>query len=376
MAALRTADILIIGGGIAGASLAGRLAAADTGAMVTILEMEERPGYHATGRSAASYEPTFGPPVIQALTRASGPFMAGPAEGFAATPLLTPRGAMLLGYGGDDELVAKALADGYHEITRNDAVARVPLLITEGIEHFLLDEEAQDIDVDALHQGFLKLHRRAGGEVVCRATVWSGLRQHGAWVLTTSAGDFAAPIVVNAAGAWADKIAMALGTLPVGLVPKRRSAAILPPPVDPGFAQWPQVFPAREPFYCKPTGGKLMVSPADAEPVEPHDAWADDMRLAEAIEALMATIQIEVTRVERTWGGLRTFAPDGDPVVGFEPGTEGLFWLAGQGGYGIQTSPALSDAACALLLGRPIPAYVAAEGVCPEQLAVRRPKTQ
>lgn len=369
----RTADILIIGGGIAGASLAGRLADARTGARVVLLEMEERPGYHSTGRSAATYEPAFGPPVIQALTRASGAFFSTPPDGFTDAPLLAPRGSLMLAYADDGPLAEKGLADGYEEISKTEAVGLVPLLITEGIERYLLDSVVQDVDVDALHQGFLRRFRRGGGDVVCRARVESGRRQDGTWALRTTAGDFAAPIVVNAAGAWADQVAVAFGISPVGLVPKRRSGAILPPPNDPGFARWPLVFPAKEPFYGKPSGGKLMISPAEAEPVEPHDAWGDDMRIAEAIEALLATIRMDVTRVERTWGGLRTFMPDGDPIVGYEPDAEGFFWLAGQGGYGIQSSPALSQLAAALVQRQPVPADLAARGVEARQLAVRRP---
>lgn len=362
------ADVVIVGGGIAGISLAYRLAAAGTSAIV--LEREDWPGQHATGRSAAMYEPTFGPPVMRAFTRASGGFFHAPPDGFAAAPLVTDRGVLMVGEAGDEALMAQALEWGYEETTVAHARRLVPLLRPATAIGFLWDPATKDIDVDALLQGFLRGAKRAGATVACALPLVAAQWSQGVWRLETAGGRFEAPIAVNAAGAWADEVARLFGAKPQQLQARRRSAMIVRAPD--GAERWPQVFPAREDFYAKPTAGKLMISPADADPVEPHDAFADDLRLAEGAAAFERLIDWPVSRVERSWGGLRTFAPDGDPVVGFDDDVAGLFWLAGQGGYGIQTSPALSDAAASLVTGKPLPGYIAAEGVTTGALGPQR----
>ena len=366
----RTADIIVIGGGIAGASVAAEIAA--TGATVLLLEMESQPGYHATGRSAAMYEPVDGSPVIRALTRASGPFLRNPPPGFVEAPLLSPRGVIMLGYPGDEALIAASLEAGYEEVDAAFAQARLPIVRTDGAIAVLWDGQAQDIDVDALHTARLRALRRAGGTVLVDAAVQDARRADGVWRVKTLAGECVAPVIVAAAGAWSDLVAGSCGVQPVGLQPKRRSAAILAGPAGMAVQDWPEILPADVSFYCKPMGGKLMLSPAEEDPMEPHDAWADDMRLAEAVERLEATLDISVQRLERTWGGLRTFAPDGLPVVGFDPEAEGFFWLAGQGGYGIQTSPALTRVAVALIAGGRIPDDIAAEGITAAALSPAR----
>lgn len=366
----RTADIIVIGGGIAGASAAAELAAA--GAQVIVLEMESQPGYHATGRSAAMYEPVDGQPLVRALTRASGAFLSAPPAGFCEAPLLSPRGVVMLGYAGQEAQIAAALEMGYERVDLDFARARLPILRADDATDVLWDGLAQDIDVDALHTGRLRALRRAGGQVIVDAAVREGRRRDGLWHLATAAGEFAAPIVVLAAGAWSDLVAASCGLHPVGLQPKRRSAAIIAGPEGLAVHDWPEVLPVDVGFYCKPMGGKLMLSPAEEDPMEPHDAWADDMRLAEAVERLEATLDLTVQRLERTWGGLRTFAPDNLPVVGFDAEEEGFFWLAGQGGYGIQTSPALALLAAALVRGAAVPKALADEGVDPAAMSPAR----
>ena len=366
----RTADIIIIGGGIAGASAAAEIAA--DGASVLLLEMESQPGYHATGRSAAMYEPVEGPAVVRALTRASGAFLEQPPAGFVEAPLLSPRGVLMLGYPGDEAAIATAKRAGYEEVDAAFARARLPIVRTDGAIAVLWDGLAQDIDVDALHAGRLRALRQAGGTLVVDAAVQRGTRADGVWRLETRVGDFAAPVVVVAAGAWSDLVAQSCGIRPVGLQPKRRSAAIISGPAGMAVQNWPEVLPADVSFYCKPMGGKLMLSPAEEDPMEPHDAWADDLRLAEAVEKLEATLDMSVQRLERTWGGLRTFAPDGLPVIGFDPDAEGFFWLAGQGGYGIQTSPALSRLAAALVARHDIPGDLASAGISLAALSPQR----
>jgi D-arginine dehydrogenase len=367
---MKTADVIVIGGGIAGASAAAEVAAG--GARVLLLEMESQPGYHATGRSAAMYEPSEGAPVVRALTRASHAFFSRPPEGFVEVPLLSPRGVLMLAYDGEEALVEEARRNGYEAVDAAFARAKLPLAKLERAAAILWDGTAQDIDVDALHAGRLRALRRAGGTVIVDAAVRHGERIGGAWRIDAGGERYEAPVVVLAAGAWSDRVAAACGVAPVGLQPKRRSAAIIAGPVGVAVNDWPEILPIDISFYCKPMGGKLMLSPAEEEPMEPHDAWADDLRLAEAAAGLEKMVDMQVQRLERTWGGLRTFAPDGLPVVGFDPAADGFFWLAGQGGYGIQTSPALSRMAAALIAGRDAPKEMSDEGISAAPLSPRR----
>jgi len=341
------ADVIVVGAGIAGVSLSARLAGARS---VLILEMEAQPGYHTTGRSAATYDPTYGPQVIRDLTMASGPFFREPPDGFSEASLVTPRGFLAVGGPDDGESARRAIALGMAPISYADAVARLPLL-RDGARHLLFDDRITDIDVDLLLQGFLRQHRRAGGALLTKTALQSGVRADGVWRLETSVGPCEAPILVNAAGAWADDVARCCGLAKLDLTPKRRSVCIVPPPPGTEVSNWPLLSTLSETFFARPTGGKLMISPLDAVPSEPHDAFADDLLLAEGIDAYSQAVDHEVTRIERSWGGLRTFAPDGDPAVGFDPSADGFFWCVGQGGYGIQTSPALSEAAAALVMG-------------------------
>jgi D-arginine dehydrogenase len=367
---MKTADVIVIGGGIAGASAAAEIAA--EGARVLLLEMESQPGYHATSRSAAMYEPCEGVSVVRALTRASFGFLSSPPDGFVEVPLLSPRGVLMLGYAGDETPIADARHNGFADVDAGFARSKLPLVKLDGVIAILWDEAAQDIDVDALHAGRLRSLRRAKGEVIVDAPVRRGARAGGVWRLEAGDEAYEAATIVVAAGAWSDQVAASCGVPPVGLQPKRRSAAVVPAPPGVSVADWPEISPVDISFYAKPMGGKLMLSPADEEPVEPHDAWADDLRLAEAAAGLERVLDMQVQRLERTWGGLRTFSPDGLPVVGFDPGADGLFWLAGQGGYGIQTSPALSKLAAALVAGRDTPAELARKGVSAAALSPRR----
>lgn len=367
---MKTADVIVIGGGIAGASAAAEIAA--DGARVLLLEMESSPGYHATGRSAAMYEPSEGAPIVRALTRASYSFLSSPPAGFVDVPLLSPRGVLMLAYDGEERLVDEAKRNGYVEVDAAFARSKLPLAKLDGAIAILWDGEAQDIDVDALHAGRLRALRRAKGEIVVDTSIRHGARGDGVWRLHAGDDLYEAPTIVLAAGAWSDQVAASCGIAPVGLQPKRRSAAILSGPAGVSVAAWPEILPIDVSFYCKPMGGKLMLSPAEEEPVEPHDAWADDLKLAEAAAGLERLVDMNVHRFERTWGGLRTFAPDGLPVVGFDPATEGFFWLAGQGGYGIQTSPALSRLAAALVLGRAVPEDLRSLGIAAADLAPAR----
>lgn len=359
-------DIIVIGAGIAGASVAAHLAETHK---VMVLEMEERPGYHSTGRSAAMFEPNYGPAPIRALTRAA----RGVFEEIGA---FTPRETIFVMTVGQHEAFDALMAAqvGIREISVAEAQRKYPLLRAEHIRRAILDPGTADIDVDLVHQHFLKRLRSLGSSVICNRKVEAITRQGNAWQVTAGGETFRGRIIVNAAGAWGDTVAALAGVRSLGLQPKRRSIAVVPVPEGHDASTWPLIGDVGETWYSKPQSGKLLVSPADATPVDPHDAFADDMALAEGIDRFQQAVTFEVTRVEHTWGGLRSFAPDGNPVVGYDANAEGFFWLIGQGGYGIQTSPALSRLAACLVRHEPAPADIAAEDldiaeILPERFA-------
>lgn len=343
-------DVLVIGGGIAGIG-AGAMIADD--ASVRVLESEDAIGRHATGRSAAIFIRNYGNSVLRALNAASEPVFESP-DGIADSTVLTPRSEMLIASPEEIPDLEAYLegAEGMERLTPREAVDLCPILRPEAIAEAAIERDARDIDVDRLFQGYARLLKARGGAVQCDAPVSDIRRVDGVWRVDTAKGAFEAPILINAAGAWADSVAQMAGIGPVGLTPYRRSAAILPPPDGMDITAWPLIASASEQWYAKPEAGMLMVSPAEEDPVEPHDAWADDMVLAEGLFRFEQAVTMEVTRVVRNWAGLRTFAPDRTPVVGFDPSDDGFFWLAGQGGYGIQTAPALSQLASDLCCGR------------------------
>jgi D-arginine dehydrogenase len=344
------ADVIVIGGGIAGISAAAELAADMS---VLVVEAEARLGYHATGRSAAIFIRNYGNATLRALNAASAPFLSAP-EGVSDTGLLSPRGEMLVATEpelADLDAYAQG-ATGLQALTAAEATDLVPILRRERIAGAIIEWDAQDIDVDRMLAGYHRLLRARGGVVMTQAPVSALRRAGGVWQVTAGGTDHAAPVVVNAAGAWAGGIAAMAGALAVGLRPLRRSAAILPAPDGHDIRRWPLFASAAEHWYAKPEAGRLMVSPADEDPVDPQDAWPDDMVLAEGLHRYEQMVTVPVTRVERSWAGLRTFAPDRSPVAGFDPRAEGFFWLAGQGGYGVQTAPALAHLTAALVGGR------------------------
>ncbi len=346
----KPSDIIVIGGGIAGISAAAELA---QDAQVTVLETETRMGYHATGRSAAIYIRNYGNAVLRAINVASEPVLQNPA-GICDHSLLSPRGELLIA--SQDELpTLESYAENAHgleRLTGAEAVSLVPILRPEPIAGAVYEGSAQSIDVDLMLQGYARLLKSRGGRVITNAAVTSIQRQGTVWQVTAGGQEYTAPIIVNAAGAWADQIAEMAGVAQLGLQAFRRSAAILRLEPEHDVDRWPLFGTVAETWYAKPEAGKLMVSPADEDPVDPHDAWPDDMVLAEGLDRYEQAVTVPVTRVEHSWAGLRTFAPDRTPVVGFAPQSEGFFWLAGQGGYGVQTAPALSQTAAALIVGR------------------------
>jgi D-arginine dehydrogenase len=361
-----TYDFIIVGGGIAGASAAYELAAH---ARVLVLERENQPGYHTTGRSAALFVQTHGPSVIRALSRAAKDFFLNPPTGFAEHPLLTERGMLLIGRSDQSALLEQNFAQssrhiaGVRRLDATQACTLVPLLREEYVAGAVLDPEAMDMDVHAIHWGFIRGMRARGGKLVTGAELLGLERNLDAWIARTTAGDFAAPVVVNAAGAWCDVVGAMASAAPIGLVPKRRTAFIFDPPPAAEIAKWPSVIDVGEEFYFKPDAGKFLGSPADQTPMEPCDVQPDDFDVALAVDRIQRAARIPVAHVNRKWAGLRSFVADGCPVVGYDPRVEGFFWLAGQGGYGIETSPSMGRLTASLALRRAVPPDLAEEGV-------------
>ncbi len=337
-------DVIIIGGGIAGLSLAARLA---PDAHITLLEAEATTGYHASGRSAALYEPRYGAPAVVELSLASEPFF------MAAEGILSPRGLMMLGRADEAEAFQHDADDmSLAEISVDEARAMVPILNPEVIAHAAFAAHAWDIDTDLLMQRFAREARSEGTRIVTQARVTSIDRQGDHWQVTTTTGVHWAGVLVNAAGAWVDRVAAMAGVSPLGFTPFRRSMARIPAPQGHDPSRWPMMFGAGESWYAKPDAGALIVSPAEEDLMEPHDAWADDMVLAEGLARYEGMVTEPVTRVLANWAGLRTFSPDRGIVIGHDPQTPTFFWLAGQGGQGFQSCPAASQMAADLLCGR------------------------
>ncbi|MFL6846367.1 MAG: NAD(P)/FAD-dependent oxidoreductase [Allosphingosinicella sp.] len=340
------ADVAVIGAGMAGASLAAELA---DHASVLLLEAEDRPGYHSTGRSAAFWAESYGGRFVQPLTTASGPFLE-------SNNFLSPRGALHIAgedSGADLAAVEAELGDRveFERLDRGRLEAMLPGLRT-GWTRGLLEPSCADIDVAGLHEHFLRGARRSGTRLVTGAEVRALHAEGGGWRIRTAAGDFTARIVANAAGAWADRVAALAGAAPIGLRPCRRTLAQLR--IDPlASPDLPLVIDASGGFYFKPeAGGRLWLSPNDETPSQPCDCAPEELDVAVAIDRLEHVVDWRVERVERAWAGLRSFAPDRRPVYGFDPLVPGFFWCAGQGGFGIQTAPAGGKLAATLLLGR------------------------
>lgn len=370
------ADIVVIGAGIAGASLASRVPA---GQRVVLLEQEAQPGYHATGRSAALVSETYGSPVVRALSRATVPFLRDPPAGFAEAPLLRRCGVLFLAREDQrdrlEELARQPDVEGITE--RVDAASAgelLPILRPDYLVAGLLEAGAAEIDVHALHHGFLREVRANGGQLFTDA-VATGIRRVGdQWQVETAKGTFSAPLLVNAAGAWADEVARMAGARPIGIQPLRRTAAIVDGVADGNMEHWPMAVDIDEEFYFKPDAGRILISPADETPMQPCDVQPDEYDLAVAVDRVEQATTLQIRRIQNKWAGLRSFAPDRNLVIGFDPEAEGFFWLAGQGGYGIQTSYGAAQLAAKLLLGatRPSPyaeAEVDADAVSPRRFA-------
>jgi D-arginine dehydrogenase len=376
------ADVLIVGAGIAGASLAWRLV--QPGAMqrsVTLIERESQPGYHATGRSAAMFMQSYGPPQARALTRAGRVFYESPPAGFTATPLLTPRGALYVAQPGQGGLLNKLQAElratgtTIDGLSANDALRLVPVLRREGLLGALYESDARDIDVHALHQAFLRGARRGGAVLRVGCELVSARHGGSSWQVALADGStVCCAVIVDAAGAWADEVALRCAVAPLGIEPRRRSAFTFDAPAGIASAGWPVVAGIDEDpgWYFKPDAGRLLGSPANADACPPHDVQPEELDIATGIARIEAVTTLTIRRPASTWAGLRSFAPDGELVIGADAHTPRFFWLAGQGGYGIQSAAGASLLAASLLTAQPLPEELAAQGVLATGMAPLR----
>lgn len=371
-------DVIVVGAGMAGASVGWQLAQA--GRQVLVLERESQPGYHTTGRSAALFEEHYGPLQVQALTRASRAFYEQPPAGFTDYPILHPRGVMYVGTAAQKALIDAAYAEAVKhspdaQRLNGDALRALVPVLNDSIVDGFVDDGARDIDVHALHQGFLRGMRHAGGELWCNAEV-SALALDGArrtWTVTLADGRTAQTrTLVNAAGAWADHIGELAGARAMGLVPARRSAFTFPVPEGLDATHWPAVISADESFYFKPDAGQLLGSPANADATYPHDVQPEEEDIATGIWNIEQATTLSIRRPSHTWAGLRSFVADGEMVIGWDSHVPEFFWVAAQGGYGIQSAAGYSLLARNLLLAEPVDEQLLCQGVQTELLAPAR----
>jgi len=374
-----TYDIAIIGAGMAGAAAGYALARSRGSANgIILVERESQPGYHSTGRSAALYEPALGNATVRAFNTASAAFLRSPPPGFTERALLTRRGELTIAddsqRGALEEMLALDGLGGHviREISAAEALAKLPILRPELVQFACYEPDVMDMDVNAIHQGFLRGIAAQGGKLICNAEI-AGIERTGpAWRVTTDSETIQAKAIVNAAGAWADEVAALAGAKKIGLQPKRRTAAILPAPEGFDIHGWPVFGVAGEAGYFKPEAGKLLVSPGDATPVEPQDIQPEELDVAILVDWYETKTNQTVRRVERRWAGLRTFAPDNSPVLGEDPDRSSFWWLAGQGGYGIMMAESLGRGLASLMYHGQLPEDLRALGVSSADISPAR----
>ncbi len=370
-----TADFVVVGGGIAGASVAYELAAHGR---VVVLERETLAGYHSTGRSAALLTENYGNAVIRRLTMESRSFFEQVPERFGSPPPLSPRGVLFVAR--EDQRAkaevllpeSQALVPSIHALDAEGARRLCPVLRPDYVSMAICEPDAMDLDVAAIHQGYIAGLRRRGGMLLTDAEVMDLQHKAGNWVACCRQGKLETPILVNAAGAWCDQVGALAGAEPIGLVPRRRTAFTFAPPPGPAIDGWPIVIDIDEQFYFKPESGRVLASPADETAVPPQDVQPEEIDIAVAVDRLQRATVMEVPRILNRWAGLRTFAPDRTPVVGPDSRRAGLFWLAGQGGYGIMTAPAMAQAAASLICQGRLPASQVGIGLTAAALSPAR----
>ncbi len=373
-------DVIVIGAGIAGTSVAYFLS---NHAKVLVLERESHAGLHSTGRSAALFSESYGSPQVRALTRASRSFFERPPRGFVENPLLAPRGVLVIGTREQSAQIEsayeaiRAYTPQLQLLDEDQMRSVVPVLEPQFARLGFFEPGAADIDVNALHQGFIRGLKQRGSRMECGVEIHSIERSQGEWLLEVAMGGaqphtLRAPLLIDAAGAWADEVAALAGVAPLGIEPRRRSAFLFQPPEGVSTARWPFTTSVSEDFYFKPDAGLLLGSPANADPVLPHDVQAEELDIALAIDRIERATTMRIQRPMRPWAGLRSFVADGGLVGGFDPSAQGFFWVAALGGYGIQTCAAMGEACAHLVLGRALPSHLTDAGLSTAMLGVER----
>ncbi len=367
--------IAVIGGGIAGTSAAYELAAS---ADVTVFEQESTCGYHSTGRSAALFTECYGDPIVRRLAMASRAFLEQPPLGFTDDPILHPRPVMFIGTAEQESTLAAAIP-GYqgmvpsvHAVDAAETIARCPILDPAVIVGGIVEPEARDIDVHVLHLGFQRGVRERGGRIITSSGVVALSRKGDEWAVESATGSDRFDVIVNAAGAWCDAVGRMAGSQLIGLIPKRRTAFTFAPPVDTAHNTWPMVMDIAEQFYFRPEGPQVLVSPCDETPMDPHDVHHDEIDVAMGIAKIEAVTTINIRSVAHAWAGLRSFVADHRPVNGWDPDVDGFYWIAGQGGFGIKTSPAMGRFAAGMIIKGAAPTDLSALGVTADALGVAR----
>lgn len=362
---------LIIGGGIAGASAG--YALAEYGDVV-LVEREAQCGYHTTGRSAALLTEAWEVPLVRRITGVGRGFFESPPSEFSSVPLVRSRPIMLIGRSDQGATVDSSAADAREHVASarlidaDEARELCPVLRPGYVDRAVLEPGGRAIDVDAVLQGFLRGIRRRGG-MVFTGTPVTRIRGDGSgWRVQAGEYEIGAEVLVNAAGAWADRIAALAGVAPIGLQPMRRTAFTFAPPEEFDVREWPAVIDIDEQFYFEPEGVQLLGSPAEQTPMEPHDVRHEEVDVAIAIERIQKATTLEIKSIQRAWAGLRTFTPDRLPVVGPDPDYPSFVWLAGQGGFGIMTSPGMASIAASLIIDSDMPPSLVAAGIEPAAL--------
>lgn len=372
---MRECDFLIVGAGIGGTSCAHFLSRDHS---VILLEMEDRPGYHTTGRSVAIYTEAYGPRTIRALAIAGGEFFQHPPSAFTEIALCKQFGLVFIaredqtGTLYDALESVKELSANIAEISVDKVRELVPVMRPDYMAAAFLDPNTLSLDVDAIYQGYIRGLKSNGADIVTDAEALGFEHKGEKWHVRTKAGEFAAPVVINAAGAWADVVAERAGARTVGLQPKRRTVIAFPAPDGVDTSSWPVIFDCEEKFYFKVDAGTILGSPADETPVPAQDIQPDELDIAITVDRIQRATTLKVERITRKWAGLRSFVDDQVPVVGYAPDVEGFFWCAAQGGYGIETSYGMGRVSAALASGRSLPEDIKTLGVTESDLSPSR----
>ncbi|HIG09952.1 MAG TPA: FAD-binding oxidoreductase [Alphaproteobacteria bacterium] len=369
-------DFIIIGSGMAGMSAAYRLS---KHGKVIVLEKESLLGYHTTGRSAAFFTENYGNKIIRSITKASRHFFENPPACFKENELMTNHGGSLFIANKnqtkfvDKELeYAKSLSANVFEISKQKALRMVPIIKKNYIDRALHEPDSKSMDVDLIHQGFARGLKSNNGDIIFNATVQKIKKISNDWKVYTKTDQYSSPIIINAAGAWCDDIAILAGCKPLNLKPKRRTVIIFESSKNINTSNWPVVIDIEDKFYFKSEAGKILASPADETDSLPCDAQPEEIDIAMTVDRIENATNFKIKRIEHKWAGLRSFFPDRTPIVGEDPSISNFYWLAGQGGYGIQTSPGISKIIECLITGKIWPSYLSELLIHPKTLLPNR----